>query len=304
MFQDQKLQQERALTESKGLANTFAAQNNPQLLKRQALANEEGELGMVQKRIDSNIAKQTEQGQYTAAQMKQLAALDEGKLKQIEHQARIMMYSEDPAISAKGKAMMMKHPELVKMAEQARLNMEQKKMERDSAERIARMNRDSAEKVATISANARIAAKTAGNSVKDVFTSVQSGKVSPDKAAAAFGAAALQAQASGDEENFTIYSNAASVMERLANTVKPDAQAGKPDMNNMGIPTNPPRAPVFPPADPRGPLSQKLFPLQPDKDPRGPTASGPVLPEGAKQVGTSKGKPVYEINGKRFIVGE
>jgi hypothetical protein len=32
-----------------------------------------------------------------------------------------------------------------------------------------------------------------------------------------------------------------------------------------------------------------------------PPARIAELPEGAKQIGTSNGKPVYEVNGKRFI---
>lgn len=54
----------------------------------------------------------------------------------------------------------------------------------------------------------------------------------------------------------------------------------------------------------KGKLKQKEGGAAPAAAPAKPAGNAPVidkLPEGAKQIGTSGGKPVYELNGKRYI---
>ena len=67
MFQQQKLAQEQEMTKAKGLANIFNEQQNPQLIEKQRIDNQEGLYGLTQKRINSNIATQTEPQQYQQA---------------------------------------------------------------------------------------------------------------------------------------------------------------------------------------------------------------------------------------------
>jgi hypothetical protein len=283
-FQQQKLEQEKQASQKATLANQFDTENNPMLLEQQRLINTGRGYANDSAGVKARIDKATEGLQLDAAQQKFIKEAKQSDLDQMELQAQKWAYSPDPQQRAQGEQMLKMHKDFIKLREQDRLKADEQKRAYGYSSKLEGQRQAGAQKLQGMKADAKAAA-AAG--VGNIFERVQSGKVDPAKAAVAFGSAALEAQAKGDLESANLYQNAAAKMEQLANSVKPDTQANKPDMAAVtGLPTIAPRQPTF--AQPT-PASQGA-PIPQD------------IPSGAKQIGTSKGKPVYELNGKRFIL--
>lgn len=135
---------------------------------------------------------------------------------------------------------------------------------------------------AQIGADSRMAVASAKNKATDIITQVQSGKLPPDKAAVMFDTMAELAPA--DDPNKALYRQQAMKMENFAMNLKRAGAEGKPDLNKMGIETQtvPPALSATSAAPPKQVIK--------------------TLPQGAKQIGTSGGKPVFQTpDGKKFI---
>lgn len=108
-----------------------------------------------------------------------------------------------------------------------------------------------------------------------------------DKLISQFTQQALEAEARGDRaEADKMWARANAATDMYASRRR-DSNAGKPALDASGqITTAPPRGAPQLPNTSGAPAAQR--PSQ--------------VPAGAKQIGTSKGRPVYELNGKRFIL--
>jgi len=243
-FQDQKLQQESELTRSKSLANQFDEKNNPLKLENQQITNRKLGYEADSSGVKSRIDVATEGLQLDAKQKEFVQKAKQSDLDMMEIQGQQWAYSTDPKLRAQGEQILRMHKDFVKLRDTQKFAAEESAKGRSHDFALEAQRAKSAQALV----GARAAAKGAGSNldIADVFTRVQNGKVPPDKAAVAFGAAALQAQAAGDDDKASLYQNAASVMEQLALGLKPNPLAGKVDQGAVtGLPTTPPRAPVF-----------------------------------------------------------
>jgi hypothetical protein len=105
----------------------------------------------------------------------------------------------------------------------------------------------------------------------------------------------FEAQQRGDFDAANMHYDQVRYLTEIRAFERPDPMAGRPDFSAQGVPVVPQReAPVPPvPQDTRGPISRTL-----------PQPAAPAqLPQGSRQVGTSRGKPVFETpDGQRFIL--
>ncbi len=249
-FQDQKLLQERHTTRKQELANIFDEQNNPIRLQQGQLENEG--LGLKNRGlgVDTRIKEATEGLQLDATQKALIQKAKQSDLDMMEIQGQQWAYSQhpDPRVRererAQGEQLLRMHKDFIKLRDTQKFTADEAAKQRSHAFALEAQRAKNAQALVTSKAAAKA---SADSGVKNVFEAVQSGKVSPDKAAAAFGAAALQAEAQGDVEQASVYRNAAAQMEQLSITTKPDMRAGKADLAGAGIATTPPRAPTFTP---------------------------------------------------------
>lgn len=200
-----------------------------------------------------------------------------------------MAYSPDPKIRAQGEQIIRLHRDFIKMREQNAFAAGEAEKQRKHAFAI--------EDVRNRNATAR------QRQLAEIKARAGAGdeKLTTDQLRAKYIQLAQQAQAAGDFEAAAMFQDNVRYITSLRASERPDPMAGKPDVGAIAnLPTVPPRAPVQPPTG--GPVSNLLYPEgQPNpvanRQPAG-------LPAGAKQIGTAKGtgKPVYELNGKRFTL--
>lgn len=285
--QGMALQQENIRQQQ--LANMFAEQNNPLKLQEQTLSNEQMGYTNRQKKLDTSMNEELAPFKFNAEQQKYIQQAKQSDLDGLEVEAQRMAYSPDPALQSEGLRLLQMHKDFVKLREQQKFA---------TSERVAGQGHDfamqaqrakDAQNLENTRQSGRAAAKAqASAGIQNIYDLVASGKVDPDNAATAFGAKALQARAANDKELAREYEAAAARFESLALTTRDDKNAGKTTITPEGqLAPTPPRQPTF-----QAPAQQLGAPPAP-KTP---------LPAGAKHVGNHKGKPVYEINGKRFLM--
>lgn len=264
-FQDQKYLQEQEATKKASLQNLFDEQNNPLRIQNQEISNRKLGYEADDAGVKSRINAATEGLQLDAKQKEFIQKAKQSDLDMMEIEGQRMAYSPDPQVRSQGEQLLKMHKDFIKLREQGKIQSDQDAQRHKYALELEAQRARNAQALA----QTRASAKTGG--IKSVYDAVMSGKVAPDKAAAAFGAAALQAEVEGDMNAAAEYRNAAATMEKLATTTKPDAMVGKPDVGAMGgIPTTPPRQPTFTPqqqAPAQKPASladvQKLYPSVP-----------------------------------------
>jgi hypothetical protein len=243
-FQDQKLLQEGHTTRKQELANLFDEQNNPLRIENQQISNRKLGYEADSSGVKSRIDVATEGLQLDTKQRELVQKAKQADLDMMEIQGQQWAYSPDPKLRAQGEQLLRMHKDFVKLRDEQKFSADESAKGRSHAFAMEAQRAKNAQALV----GTRAAAKaSADKSVTDVFKAVQTGKVPPDKAATAFGAAALEAEVKGDTELAAVYRNAAAQMEQLSITTKPDMRAGKPDLGGAGIATTPPRAPTFTP---------------------------------------------------------
>jgi len=243
-FQTEKLTQERQTVKKNELANLFDEQNNPLKLENQRITNRKLGYEADSSGVKSRIDVATQGLQLDAKQKEYIKSAKQSDLDMMEIQGQQWAYSPDPKLRAQGEEILRMHKDFLKLRDTQKFQAGEADKNRKHDFALEAQRAKSAQALV----GARAAAKGAGSGtgIQDVFTAVQNGKVPPDKAAVAFGAAAMQAQIAGDFEGATRYQQAASVMEQLAQGLKPQPLVGKVDQGAVtGLPTTPPRAPVF-----------------------------------------------------------
>jgi len=243
-FQDQKLQQENELTRSKSLANQFDEQNNPLKLENQQITNRKLGYEADSSGVKSRIDVATEGLQLDAKQKEFVQKAKQSDLDMMEIQGQQWAYSPDPKLRTQGEQILRMHKDFVKLRDTQKFAAEESAKGRSHDFALEAQRARSAQ--ALVGARAAAKSEEASAGIKNVFAAVQTGKVPPDKAAVAFGAAAIEARANNNNKDAALYENAASVMEQLALGLKPNPLAGKVDQGAVtGLPTTPSRPPVF-----------------------------------------------------------
>lgn len=235
--------------QAKRLANMFSEKHNP-------LRLEEGRLSNIGKEQE-NLAKQVENEDYQAVRTEKvagdkaeaLAKASAAELQQLLTRAQGEIASGDPERIKKGtKVMDASWGEVTRRREaEEKKSLEKMKLDADWAKTKYVQDRQDARQDKQLGAAAsRQASKAKG--AQDVFQAVSSGKVSPERAVAAFYAQAMSPDTSPEEQAQLL--GFARQMEQVAQTMKAAGNPQRADLNAMGIqtqniqPTIPQQAPM------------------------------------------------------------
>ena len=276
-FQDQKLKDNQQITRGRELSNLFEEQNMPTKLQKGILENQGMDITNRGNAVTTRIKEQTEGLQLDAAQKKLVMEAKKSDLDKLEIEAQRLAYSTNPAEREAGIQALKLHRDFIKLREEAAIDADKARTQHGynvSMENLRHSNATSRqEKLAKLKADAQ-AART-------------NDKMTSDQYRAYLLREANARRAQGDYEGANALYQEAQYVTDLRASERPDPNVNKVDIGGAaGVPTVPPRP----------------TPQPPGMGARPPAQVPAGLPPGAKQVGTSKGKPVYEVNGQRFIL--
>lgn len=238
--QDQAMQAEKLKQQQ--LANMFDEQNNPLKLDSQRLTNEGKRTSNLSDLMKYEDEKFTQNERREAELQKKLAEADAAKLQKISSMAQMDMMSGDPARIKRGTALMeASEAERVRRTTHER-DMAKQKAHDDAAfarTKYTQDRQDSREDKRLAAAQAKAAAKAKG--AQDVFSAVASGKVSPERAAAAFYAQAMSPDTAPEEQGQLL--GYARQMEDMAQKLK---AASNPTRLDVGAATGMPTQNIAP----------------------------------------------------------
>jgi hypothetical protein len=281
-YQQQKIAEQEQITRAKDIANQFDMQNNPIRLRSNTadaygkeLSNTGKEFENKGKARTERISSATEGLQLDAAQKKLIQQATEDEVKAMGDIFQRLAYSANPEEAKKGLAGLQLHKDFIKIREQG--NEQRKTQKQIKEDQMAIVKYTQQQQTAREEAKAKAKASI----TKNIDDQLATGKVTPQNAAVALMAEAAK---TSDPDIRAILVERANVMANLAQQLRPDPNVGKPEIE--GLPTRE-RAPIQLGGNPGNPRSNQ---------------AQPKLPAGAKQIGTSGGKPVYEIDGKKFIL--
>lgn len=265
------------------LSNMFSEQHDPIRLE-QAQATLEGTrignqgsiLDNQAKEINNRFANDTYKFKLDEQQRKHVLGMKQHELDLLEVIAQKDAYSPDPKVRAQGEAMLKMHKDFVKLREQQRL-------QHQTMDKQHGMNKEMED-----IRNKNITGRQAAQAKLKADTSQAVDKMSLQQRISFLSQKALEAYQAGDFEAHNFYRQEADLALQQAKYLTPDTQAGKPDISQMDIPVVPER-----------PIPSSRY-IPPQNSLGAPPPQ--QLPAGAKQIGTSKGRPVYELNGKRYIL--
>lgn len=337
-FNNVGLQQNQADLEAKGLQNLFDRQNNPLKLDQQRLTNEGMGITNRTNAVTANIAESTQEEAKAAKRAELLKSASMADLQNLQAQAQQDLMSNDPNVVARGRKKMDASWEEITRRNKHSDEMEKTNAEIQGRKDVANIGAGATVEAARIGAGARVdAAKARNSAIQDFDQAVATGKITPQKAAVYWANKAQQATDPAEQAEALA---AAARYERLSQTTTPAVagQGGKIDPSSLlpdvKLKENPSAFGGAPPAL-RQPTSNNMWVGNPAQvasyigsiaDPqaraaalqqymqsqgmanRQPSAAPPKtynsLPQGARQIGTSKGKPVYELPDGTRIIGE
>lgn len=278
--------QEKGLTNrSKELENLFTEQNNPiRLQDNQAI--------LAGRRIKNDqdtfaLAKtaRTHEADVNLTLKKAVSGLKEQDLKDLKTEAERLKYSNDPNERQLGLELMMLGEEFQKVlfqGQQSRETAAQQQTHAKELERIKTKNQRDLEQMRIDSGKYSRGGIT--KTVDDMLLTARSSKQKAEILEQAY----YTAWDNNDMALATRYKQRA--MEARARAAE-DANNTGLGTPGLGLGANGELTPKPRPAA-VAPIAGAATSPQPS----------PQLPPGAKQVGTSRGRPVYEINGKQFIL--
>lgn len=232
-FKQQKYAQEQEVLKQKQLANLFDEQNNPIRLQQ-------GQADLVGKQqtnrkttVEADLAEGTKQFKLDEAQRQAVLGAKEHELKAMEAEGWLMM--QNPATRAQGQKIIDMSKEFVKMRQEAK--------DRTDLEAQRHKNALSLEDRRAANALARQQAIAKGKLDAKAGTE----KMTTDQLRAHYISKAQAARAAGDMELASELYNEAQYITSLRATDRPDPLAGKPALDQMGVPVTPQRPSAVPP---------------------------------------------------------
>lgn len=228
---------------------------------------EEAQLGL-------DYTKQTQHLKIGEEQRKFATSAKQEELDEMYREGQRMLFegakANNPEMMKMGERIVMAHKDFIKLREQGQQKIDLQGVKAEDAQELARV-RAQLRPPKVVSGGGQGAPKPLGM----------------DKLISSYTQKALEAEAVGDTTTAQQMWARAEAATNMYSARRPDTAAGKPALSPSGqITTAPPRGAPQLPVTSGAPAAQK--PAQ--------------LPAGAKQIGTSKGRPVYELNGKRFIL--
>lgn len=222
------LEAERA--KQAGLESLFQEQSLPTRVK-QGEANLQGTLfDNTSKGVKSRLDVATEPFKLDEAKRQQALAMPEHEIKMMQAKGQQWAMSDDPALAAKGAAILQKSAAAIEARQKHKDEMEKQELIRTSAERIARGNN-----AATLGA-----AQLRANAVGKKAQSPQevAAKLGYEKGAVYY---TIQAENADTPEEAAQYRTLAQKFEeaniRAKSAAAQTGAAIKPDLNQLGIPT-------------------------------------------------------------------
>lgn len=278
MFQQGRQQKQAADLEATTLDNLYNQQTLGDRVSNQRALSQQNQTKAQSDALEFGMKEALQPFKLDAEQKKLVMQAKESELKEMELGAQELAYSSNPQEREAGLQLMRMHKEFVKLREQAGIDAQKAATQHGynvSMENLRNKNlTERGERLAKIKADA--GAARANN------------KMTSDQYRAFLLQQANQARANGDNEAAAMLYQEAQYVTDLRASERPDPNVNKVDIGGVaGVPTVPPRPTPQPPG----------IGAQPRPVPQG-------LPAGAKQIGTSGGRPVYEINGKRFMLSE
>lgn len=278
LFQDQKLAQEQQDTQTKTLANQFNERTMDERVRRPGLENIGLKHQNVISGVNSRIAAQTESAQLNAKQKELALKATDDQMKEMESRARIWAMDPDPAVQKRGLDTMNMFQSFVLERQKAEKAMELERYRQQQETGRFVEGLQSKEAVVKTLADSRVTA--AGNKqVKPPKTAeeayirqIQESDLDP----------ADKAQMITDFVNKQIEAKVLAATTGIAPNVDATGKIGvgaKPSAPAVAAPI-PGQTPQAKPAVPNG------------------------LPPGAKQIGTSQGRPVYQLPDGRKVIAQ
>lgn len=254
-----------ASLESQQLSNMFAQQNNP--------------IKLEQSQQELDYTRQTQPAKISSELNDYARKASQGELDQMYQEGQKMLFegakANNPEMMSMGERIVKAHKDFIKLRETGQQKVELQDDRQAAAEALARL---------------KAQLKPAAGGGKGGSGGPKPVKYSSDQMR---GYWMQKMEAAQTEAEYTQAVQMIDYITSQMSATRPDTNAGKPTISPSGqIATTPPRA--APQAPPFGGRSAQA--------PAPSAAQKSQIPAGAKQIGTSKGRPVYELNGKRFIL--
>lgn len=290
-FQQQYLQQNSETLRQKQLKNLFDEQQNPQLLEHQRLQN----IGQVQTNRKStheaDVLETNKPFEINAKQKEWITKAKKSDLDWLEAEGQRMLSDprSTPEQRMQGEAIVKSHKEFLKMREEQGILDNRADLDRKSREKVG-AGHDAASRYAADKSYQRAleVAKTRGSGGGVSKWNMDFSKLPLERQNAAIEQALVTGINPANGEPLT-------EMDIMGFNARREANKRELDIRDQLRA----KLGVQPTIGPDGKLT--LTPIEaPPKRTEGAPAT-PGLPPGAKQIGTSGGKPVYEINGKQYI---
>lgn len=303
MFQKQNLQSGEHALQKAAMDNMFQTQNDPLKLQGKKLENEGITSDNIIKKINAEQRQQLAPMELEAKRMEIVKKWSDDKLAKAMNDAQEMIWSGDPAAAEKGKSLYMNSFKELSERRKHQDTVSLHKMDNDSAERRSAGNNAATLGAAQISANARMATAKSRQKLAGTVEDQIAGAKTFQHAANIYEAAAIKAMNEGDDEAANHYKQLAArsllADQQRGTAGATDARLGaQPDVSRLTNGRIQPQGRSLPPV-----------PEIPSRSASGPVTNAPPvvkpipkLPEGSKQIGTHKGKPVYQTpDGKKFL---
>lgn len=220
-----------------GLETLFQEQNNPTRV-RQGEANLQGTLyENMSKGVTGRLAEATEPFKLDDAKRAQALAMPEHEIKMMQAKGQQWAMSDDPALAAKGAAILQKSAAAIEARQKHKDEMEKQNLIRASAEKIAAGN----QAATRYSADQRARLASSRQKIAGPLNEQLANAKNLQAKSNVYIGAAEKARLEGDDDAVAYYTNKAreALQEDIA-ARGAAAQVGasvKPDLNQLGIPT-------------------------------------------------------------------
>lgn len=235
-FQQQALQQQQNTTQKGTLENLFAEQNNPNKIQQQILENTGKQTSNEMAGLGLERARANQTNLLNEDQRKAAIGATEDEMKAWDQHVYQLMRSPNPRDQQEAAQMQQLMPAFQEARRKHQEELDKTKLQTGSAEKIAGMNIASREKMNqdNLGAGKYVRASKGGQGIADIQSAVQTGKMTAEKAAVALHGAAMFTE---DPEQAQKYREMASQYEQFAMNQRNAMAGGKPDLGQMGIPT-------------------------------------------------------------------
>jgi hypothetical protein len=232
-FKNQNLDIGAQDLQTKTLNNMFQVQNDPLKLEEMRLKNSGTSADNIIKDINAQQRQALAPEELEAKRAKLVKEWSDSKLEKAMNDAQEMVWSGDPEKVEKGKSLYANSFKELSARMKAKDELAKQESENASRERVGAANNATAKEVAGIYAGSRekVAEVRAGGGASNIWTALQSGKMTPDKAAiSAYALAQIEQDPAEAEKLLQIAATAEKMMMNKAQAGADARAAGQVDI--------------------------------------------------------------------------